>query len=269
MKIDSKRNEKKLLAPGLSIQGKQLNTNDVVKIKKHSHTKRGLPAGYVTLANEAKQERLNKYLKSIAMKGIKCDPGRRCKNNGCDTCFNKRLRYFADKGSDYCEIHKLNTWVTIAWPLGKTKKMKGMISKFDHWDIFGRVLPMLAKLMSNRARIGKHIKCLGVGDVKDCPHIHLVMTEKAANWLTNRCLKLFKDHVTTQTKPVTYPYGLMIYLMENNYRPLSINPDRPKRFRILGGSRGLCYGYPTAVVFRKAETLNKIHSIGSEAVYEH
>ncbi len=169
-----------------------------------------------------------------ATKKIRCTSSWPCKRIAdCETCANRRRQYFVSMGTRYATANALDAFVTISWPLQDGEEPWGKLQRCYRQLVAGKM-----------HRSGKYIRVLGIGE-KETPHIHLILTTPAAVKLRLFARRVGPEETITQIKPTSDVRGLLGYLYDRNFLVVVRRSDRPKRMRVLSGSRGLSYGYPT------------------------
>lgn len=167
-------------------------------------------------------------------KKIKCTDTRPCKRIiNCEVCRNIRRNYFISQGERFLHKHSMNSFVTVAWPLK------------DGEDLWSKLWSYIDRLAIGRSiKLSKYIRVIGIGEQNETPHLHFILQNNVGEKVRERVHKLWQSNRLVQIKDVTDPRNLLGYLFDKNFMVVFSRPDRPKRIRILSGSRGMSYGFP-------------------------
>ena len=150
----------------------------------------------------------------------------------CRECVSKRRNHFIYTGVKFSSHHGLNRHVVINWNS----------PQFEEWPHLLKLSSELAKLSSGR--IGKYIRCLGMGKQSRTPHIHYLLTEDGEAQLELRArAQLWMKHFFSSCVPD--PEGLLSYFFDRNFIPTFDDRERPRGIRVLSASRGMPCGYPS------------------------
>lgn len=166
-------------------------------------------------------------------RSIRCSDNWLCKRMTCSFCRLKRRAFFVNNATVYCAAHEINTHFIVSWR---------RLSKEHPWTTIQRQLPKLSKAASGK--IGKYIRTIGIGGRCSTPHIHYLLQSERVEKL--RGIALRKGPPGTDVEvDVTYdPEGLLGYFYDQNFLVAHLDPERPRRIRIISGSRGSPCGFP-------------------------
>lgn len=168
-------------------------------------------------------------------RAVRCLPGWPCKRIICQHCREIRRKFFINEGTLYVEQRGLFTHFVVGWPL--------LHVSHSPWDKLFKLVPPLAKTFSG-LKVGPYIRTLGIGD-NGCPHMHFLVRPSVSDAMKEAAYKHGPKETDVFIGAVTEPAGLLGYFFDNNFVPTFLNPERPKRFRVLTASRGMPCGFPT------------------------
>jgi hypothetical protein len=172
-------------------------------------------------------------LKSARVYRPSCSNTRPCKRiKYCVPCARHRGAFFVSRGARYAKLYELDTLVTISW---------SRIGDHDPWSILLRNSRALTVARLSRSQ--KYIRVLAMGEVRDRPHVHLLIGEAAGETIQAFSRRRWDDCLT-HGKPVHEPDRVLGYMYDMNFLPTFRRPDRPLRIRLLSASKGMPCGFP-------------------------
>jgi hypothetical protein len=171
-------------------------------------------------------------LNSKKHKATYCSEFRPCKRMTCDGCSDRRRKYFIGVGLIRAVHFGLDTHVVISWPLKDGE---------CEWSVLNGSVYKLSQATNGKR--GEYIRVAALGE-KRTPHIHFLVTHAVAMLIRNKALKGSLRTPRISIDKAFDPESLLGYFYDRNYEHTYLLPDRPKRIRLLSGSRGMSYGYP-------------------------
>lgn len=163
---------------------------------------------------------------------IKCYEKRPCKRiASCDPCRLRRRDFFVAQGMPFLDKNKITHFVTVRWEESEPYKA---------WETVLREYPLIWKKMTRL--FPRYVRCLAIGEL-DTPHVHFLLEARLVQPLSAMAFSsdsfrgFHEDEIHDQA-------GVLGYLYDQNFYETFIRPDRPKRIRLLSGSRGMKYGFP-------------------------
>ena len=167
---------------------------------------------------------------------LRCSDNWPCKRMTCPSCRYRRRNHFINNGVRFAEEHGINVHCVVSWPLQFGENPWGKILRHS---------PVLSKAMSGK--IGKYIRTIGIGERCATPHVHYLVQEEAFQLFREKARQLGPQE--TLIFPERFEVaqdleGLLGYFFDRNFLLAFLDSERPKRTRIISGSRGLSYGFP-------------------------
>ena len=180
-----------------------------------------------------------------------------CKRMICSTCVTKRGDYLAESAYLFAKASGLDFHLIINWSCQDEDEV---------WKIMLKEIPELTKLLSGR--IGPYVRTIGLGKNHN-PHLHYLIRSELEPFIRKRAKAFNKKYpqnkITVVGKKAREPLGLLGYFFDQNFLPLFNDPRRPKRLRILSGSRGVCYGFPSREQIRKLQRMQEYGIVEEES----
>jgi len=164
----------------------------------------------------------------------RCLPNWRCKRVAqCELCARIRRTYFISTATEFCRRWALDAFATVSWPLSRNE---------EPWSKLRLCCGRLSR--GGLYRIGKYVRVIAIGK-SETPHVHLLIRREASTKLRHIARRKGPPETRIAILPIDDVGGLLGYLFDQNGLPAMRRTDRPRRIRILSGSRGLRLGFPT------------------------
>ena len=164
-----------------------------------------------------------------------CIRGWPCKTMSCEKCYKRRRRYFTRRGYLHCKENDLSQFTTISWV--------GLNYKADPWHVLSLNYRTLSKKCSGM-KLGHYIRTIAVGE-QNTPHVHIIHHKRSEEKLKRICKKQWNKDCLVHSKPVTSAIKLLGYFFDQNFKLSALDPNRPKRLRVLSASRPMSVAFPT------------------------
>lgn len=168
-----------------------------------------------------------------SQRSIRCTDKWLCKRMTCSHCRLKRRGFFVNNATAYCEGHQIDTHFIVSWR---------RYNREHPWTTIQRYLPELSKSASGK--IGKYIRTIGIGSRCSTPHVHYLVQAERIESVKKTALRKGPLGTDIEVIKAHDPEGLLGYFYDQNFLVAHLDPERPRRIRILSGSRGSPCGFP-------------------------
>lgn len=164
---------------------------------------------------------------------IYCSASWPCKRiRTCHSCTQRRGEYFIEEGTRFCSRYDLTYFVTISW-LPRRRD--------SHWEVLLENTSILSKHLGKL--VNKHIRVLSISE-GELPHVHMLIDVSYRDKLFDFVRQRTKNKVDLNGASSSRVEARLGYMFFDNFIPTFRRTDRPRRLRLLSGSRGILYGYP-------------------------
>lgn len=167
---------------------------------------------------------------------IRCTKTRPCKCiKNCEICRKIRREYFIQTWAVFGKQWRLDTHVMITWKQ----------SPDNHsWNILLNAIQRFSKFGSGR-RFGKYVRVISVSE-DGAPHVHILTNKKTSIDILRLVKSKWKlNNNSVKVDPEYDIEGLLGYFFDQNFLFSFCDPERPKRIRLLSGSRPASCGFPS------------------------
>lgn len=164
----------------------------------------------------------------------RCYLARPCRRiTKCRSCKNLRRKFFIKEAKRFCITNNLLLHAVITWKRSNSECPWSTLRRSVRELYIGRTI-----------RSEKYIRVAAIGEKTEAAHIHLLLNERGKRLLKNRAKRLTKN-CRFHVKAVHNLTKLLGYLYDQNFILSSQMSSKPKGIRLISGSRGISYGFPT------------------------